>query len=324
MIEDVLAAVQDLFGGDVVTMVTMAVIFFGSALFVLFTHFRNSREAVARRVSGEAQKAPGGPAPSEVPAVAVKKAVGSFVDKLGKSAGQTEGDTSRVLRSRLIQAGFYDREAVVWFFGLRLAGLAAGAALTFGGGLLLAPQSTVVALSLCALLGGMLGFVAPSFALDKRIKRFQLEHSSGFPDFMDLMVVCAQAGLSMEASINRIAAELSIAYPSLARNLDITAREIRSGKSLASAIESLSKRLGIQEAASFSTLLQQSEELGSSLTQSLRTYSDDMRNKRLMKAEEKAYALPAKLVVPLTLFVFPVLLVVLMLPVVVSVSGVNV
>ena len=73
----------------------------------------------------------------------------------------------------------------------------------------------------------------------------------------------------------------------------------------------------------FATLLQQSEELGSSITQSLRAYSDDMRNKRLMKAEEKAYALPAKLVIPLTLFIFPVLLIVLILPVAISVSGMN-
>ena len=94
-------------------------------------------------------------------------------------------------------------------------------------------------------------------------------------------------------------------------------------KPVSRAIESLAHRLGIEEAVTFATLLQQSEELGSSITQSLRAYSDDMRNKRLMKAEEKAYALPAKLVIPLTLFIFPVLLIVLILPVAISVSGMN-
>ena len=97
-------------------------------------------------------------------------------------------------------------------------------------------------------------------------------------------------------------------------------REMRGGRPMSMAIETMSRRLGIPEARSFATLLHQTEELGSSLTQSLRAYSDDMRNKRMMQAEEKAYALPAKLVVPLTLFVFPVLMVVLMLPVVISVS----
>ena len=127
----------------------------------------------------------------------------------------------------------------------------------------------------------------------------------------------------MEAGIVKIAGELESAYPALARNLQFTTIEMRSGKTLSSAIDALGRRLGIEEARSFATLLAQSEELGSSLSQSLRAYSDDMRNKRLMKAEEKAFSLPAKLVVPLTLFVFPTLLVVLLLPVVVSVSKIN-
>jgi tight adherence protein C len=127
----------------------------------------------------------------------------------------------------------------------------------------------------------------------------------------------------MEAGLDRIAREIGVAFPSLARNLELATIELRSGKPLGKAIESLSARLGIEEAGSFATLLQQSEELGSSLTQSLRAYSDDMRNKRLVRAEEKAYQLPAKLVVPLTLFVFPVLLVVLLLPIVISVSSIK-
>jgi tight adherence protein C len=135
------------------------------------------------------------------------------------------------------------------------------------------------------------------------------------------MVVCAQAGLSMEAGLQRICFELKAGYPSLSRNLEWAVREIRSGKPLSRAIESFALRLGLDEAISFATLLQQSEELGSSLTQSLRAYSDDMRHKRMMKAEEKAYALPAKMVVPLTLFVFPTLFVVIMLPVVISVMA---
>jgi tight adherence protein C len=159
-------------------------------------------------------------------------------------------------------------------------------------------------------------------ALNRRIEKSAMEHRGGFPDFMDLMVVCVEAGLSMEAGLQRIATELRESYPSLAMHLEITTVELRSGKTLSASVESFAKRLGIEEATSFATLLTQSEELGSSLSQSLRVYSDDMRNKRLMKAEEKAHALPAKLVVPLTLFVFPTLLVVLLLPVVITVSGI--
>ena len=136
----------------------------------------------------------------------------------------------------------------------------------------------------------------------------------GFPDFMDLMVVSAEAGLSMEAAIDRIARELVEGYPSLAENLYMVSLEIRAGKSFTEALERMGERLGIEEASMLAALLQQSAELGTSLSQSLRVYSDEMRNKRMSRAEEKAYALPAKLVVPLTLFVFPVLIVTLMYP----------
>jgi tight adherence protein C len=138
---------------------------------------------------------------------------------------------------------------------------------------------------------------------------------------MDLMVVCSEAGLSMEAAIDRIARELVEGYPSLAENLYMASLEMRAGKPFPEALERMGERLNIQEAGMLATLLQQSAELGTSLSQSLRVYSEEMRNKRMSRAEEKAYALPAKLVVPLTLFVFPVLIVTLMLPVVIRVSG---
>lgn len=241
---------------------------------------------------------------------------------LGSRVSDPEGSDAKVLRSKLIRAGFYQPQAVVIFFSARLLG-AAALAFSAAGGLYLWTSVTEQILGFATVAAAGLGYLAPSIALSRIIQRNQDEHRVGFPDVMDLMVVCSQAGLSMEAGIQRIAGEIAPSYPSLARNLDWATREIRSGKPLSRAIESLALRLGIEEALSFSTLLQQSEELGSSLTQSLRAYSDDMRNKRLMKAEEKAYALPAKLVVPLTLFVFPVLLVVIILPVVISVMAVK-
>jgi tight adherence protein C len=108
---------------------------------------------------------------------------------------------------------------------------------------------------------------------------------------------------------------LSRSYPSLARNLGFMTMEIRAGKATKDALDTLGRRLGIDEARSFATLIRQSEELGSSLAQSLRVYADEMRAKRLTRAEEKAHALPVKLVIPLGLFVFPVVLGVTMLPV---------
>jgi tight adherence protein C len=143
----------------------------------------------------------------------------------------------------------------------------------------------------------------------------QLEYRAGFPDFMDLLVVCADAGLAMEGALERVGRELGASYPALSANIHMTNLEIRAGRTLTEALEHFGDRLGLEEVRSFATLIQQSSELGSSITDALRVYSDDMRHKRLSIAEEKAYALPAKLSLPLMLCVFPTLFVVILLPV---------
>jgi tight adherence protein C len=168
---------------------------------------------------------------------------------------------------------------------------------------------------LCAWIAGLLGYFAPNFYINRRITARQNEHRAGFPDFMDLLVVCADAGLSMEAALDRVGRELGDSYPSLSANAYMTTLEMRAGRTLSEALEHFGDRLGLEEARSFATLLQQSEELGSSLTEALRVYSDDMRHKRMSRAEEKAYSLPAKLSVPLMVCIFPVILIVIMLPV---------
>jgi len=202
-------------------------------------------------------------------------------------AGESKAE-AKVLRRRMIQAGIYEPRAVAYFFLGRTAGMA--------------------------------GYVAPSMYIDRRIKARKAEHQSGFPDFMDLLVVCADAGLSMEAALDRVGRELGDSYPSLTANIHMTNLEIRAGRTMSEALEHLGDRLGVEEARSFATLIQQSEELGSSITEALRVYSDDMRHKRLSRAEEKAYSLPAKLAVPMMLCIFPVLFVVILLPVIVRLA----
>jgi tight adherence protein C len=169
-------------------------------------------------------------------------------------------------------------------------------------------------------LGGLGGYVLPSLILDKRINRKREEYRAGFPDFMDLLVVCADAGLAMEGALERVGRELSQSYPSLAANIHMTNLEIRAGRPLSDALEHFGDRVGLDEVRSFATLIQQSDELGSSITEALRVYSDDMRHKRLSAAEEKAYALPAKLSLPLMVCIFPVLFVVILLPVIVRIK----
>ena len=228
-------------------------------------------------------------------------------------SGSDEGD-KRQLRQRLMQAGFLDPRAVAFFFIGRLAAAFVFAGLAF----MLAPM--VISGPdgsgwMCAWIGGLLGYFGPSIYVNRRIAANQNEHRTGFPDFMDLLVVCADAGLSMEAALDRVGRELGDSYPSLSANIYMATLEMRAGRTLSETLEHFGDRLGLEEARSFATLLQQSEELGSSLTEALRVYSDDMRHKRMSRAEEKAYSLPAKLSVPLMICIFPVIIIVIMLPV---------
>ncbi len=123
-----------------------------------------------------------------------------------------------------------------------------------------------------------------------------------------------EAGLSLDAAVTRITDELVRRYPRLAEHLKLLTLELRAGRSRREVWSRLAERLGIDEARSFATMLRQSEEMGTSLGDTLKVFSDEMRSKRMLRAEEKALALPAKLVVPLILFIFPCLLGVLMLP----------
>ena len=297
----------------------MAVVAGGVTLFLLFSVLRG-RNSVRRRAAAEDTPTDGVKTSRSGSASARKSLnhLASYVERTFATGSEKE---SRVLRRDLVQAGFYEARAVQIYFASRL-----GMAIVLGlAGLLIlpmlftdmAPSATWV----WAAMLGLVGYLSPSFYLKRRIKKRTTQHRTGFPDFMDLMVVCAEAGLSMEAAVDRIAREMVEGHPSLAENLYMTSLEIRAGKSLAEALERMGERLGLDEASMLGTLLAQSAELGTSLSQSLRVYSDEMRNKRMTRAEEKAYALPAKLVVPLTLFVFPVLIVTLMLPAIIRVMG---
>lgn len=212
-------------------------------------------------------------------------------------------------------AGYYGNRALVLFQASRIgSALVCGimTAILFGR---LYPNRPIVYTVLAAVGLTFIGYMLPRTFVSMRRDRLFEEHRQGFPDFLDLLVICVEAGISVDAAMERISRDLVRDYPSLARNLSFMSLEIRAGKSTREALDNLGMRLGIPEAKSFATLIRQSEELGTSLVQSLRVYSEEMRQKRLAKAEEKASALPAKLVLPLGFFIFPVVLGVTLLPV---------
>jgi tight adherence protein C len=243
-----------------------------------------------------------------------RRAVSQLIDYTTKHYAGGDGAGMKVLRGRLVQAGIYDPRAVAFFF---IARAVLAVALT-GALFVVLPALGFRSGSffwLMLVVGGIAGYIGPSVYLDKRITVRKAEHRAGFPDFMDLLVVCADSGLSMEASLERVGRELGDGYPSLATNIHMTNLEIRAGRALKDALERFADRLALEEARAFATLINQSIDLGSSITDAMRVYSDDMRHKRLSRAEEKAYSLPAKLAMPMMICIFPVIFVVILLPV---------
>jgi tight adherence protein C len=271
------------------------------------------RGAVKRRAAGIVLDSSDEPGAHTLTQSGVKAAQ-RLIDYTTRHYATLDDRNMKHLRSRLVQAGIFDSRAVGFFFLARaVMAVALGATVV----ILMPIFAPNAQGSFWPLLGGagLLGYLAPSFAVDCMIKVKRQEYRAGFPDFMDLLVVCADAGLAMEGALERVGRELAASYPSLAANIHMTNLEIRAGRTLTEALEHFGDRLGLEEVRSFATLIQQSSELGSSITDALRVYSDDMRHKRLSIAEEKAYALPAKLTMPLMLCVFPTLFVVILLPV---------
>jgi len=161
-----------------------------------------------------------------------------------------------------------------------------------------------------ALLGAGFGFVLPMLIVNRRVSSRQLAVQESFPDALDMLLVCVEAGLGLSAAIERVSNELDKAHPVLSEHFKLFGLEMRAGANREDALRNFGDRVGIADVQSFVTLLVQSQELGTSLAESLRVHAYEMRQKRMLRAEEKANKLPAKLVLPLGFFVFPCMLMV--------------
>lgn len=238
--------------------------------------------------------------------------------RLGQQAAVRDPSKVSDLRMRLMRAGFFNREAPIYYLGARAVALSVATlgvmvVLPFamkGGG------SSAIAVAAVFAMAALMG---PDQVLKARQKSREQEYSDGFPDLLDLLVASVEAGLSLDAAVARVSDELVRRYPRLTVHLRILTLELRAGKSRKDSWLAFADRLGIEDARALATMLRQAEEMGTSLGETLTVFSTDMRAKRMLRAEEKALALPVKLTVPLILFIFPCLIGVLILPAVVRV-----
>jgi tight adherence protein C len=162
--------------------------------------------------------------------------------------------------------------------------------------------------------GAVLGLYLPSLFIRAKADRRQQEIINGFPDALDLMLVCVEAGLGLEAAFSRVGSEITTSHPLLAEQFGAVVLELRAGRSREDAMRRMADRAGVDEIRAFATLLIQSTKLGTSLAQTLRVYASEMRERRRMRAEEKAHRLPVLISIPLVACMLPVMIGVLMLP----------
>jgi tight adherence protein C len=158
------------------------------------------------------------------------------------------------------------------------------------------------------------GLYLPALFISAKADRRQREIINGFPDALDLMLVCVEAGLAMDAAFARVGMEMTTSHPRLAEQFGAVVLELRAGRSHEDALRRMADRSGADEIRAFATLLIQSSKLGSSIAQTLRVYASEMRERRRLRAEEKAHRLPVLLSVPLVGCMLPVMIGVLMLP----------
>ncbi len=307
-----------LLSGDQATL-TLGVIFVTVMLAVLGAGALFTRSPLQRRWSGQAApsttKRRGEVGTPKLRANVERESVwDDIVKPLEKYFMDQKENSQSNLRMRLMQAGFTGTNVVRNYFLIRTV-MAIGVPAAF---LFLVPiigvDMSVRKIMLFTVGCGLVGLYVPGLIISSRVDKRQQAIAEAFPDALDMLVVCVEAGLGLDAAFTRVGTHIAPAHPILASELGMVALELRAGKSRSDALRNLSKRVGLREVNSFVTLLLQSDALGASIGQTLRIHSEEMRAHRMLRAEEMAHKLPVKLTIPLVLCILPVMFAAVMLP----------
>jgi tight adherence protein C len=217
---------------------------------------------------------------------------------------------------KLRQAGYQSKDSVRFFhfaqFALGILGLILGLVYVtvLGGGEGMDTQK----MAMYVIGPGGAGYMLPKYWVTRRVEARKEAITQAFPDALDMMLVCVEAGQSLDQSIVRVARELRASYPALAEEFEVVAYEMKAGKEKSSVLRDMGTRCGVQDVSSFVTVLIQSASFGTSIAEALRVYASEMRDKRVMRAEEAANKLPTKMTLATMGLTVPPLLIILVGP----------
>lgn len=258
-------------------------------------------------------------APAKAEAAMALRRGDERADKLEKYAHFLEPKSREELSAsklKMLRAGYRSKNAVRVFhfaqfaLGLGTLGLGVIYTLLVNASQTLDMQSVITS----TLLPAAAGYYLPQYWVTRRLQNRQLEITQGFPDALDMMLVCVEAGQSLDQAIIRVSKEGRASYPALAEEFEIVAHEVKAGKERVQVLRDMAERVGLPDITSFVTTMIQSATFGTSIAEALRVYSAEMRDKRVMRAEEKANTLPTKLTLGTMMFTVPPLLLMLIGP----------
>jgi tight adherence protein C len=236
------------------------------------------------------------------------------LERLGQMNKPKDQAVTSRLRASLATAGYRNPRAIIIFLGTRifLAVLLGLAFLVFGSEMMDGKEPMYFPIALIGVM--VMGFYGPQLWLSNTINKRKERLVNGFPDALDLMVVCVEAGLGLDQAISRVGHEVKQGHPDLGEEFILLNLELRAGLSREQGLRNLVNRTNLDDIRSLVALLIQTDRFGTSIGQALRVHSDSMRLKRRLKAEERGAQLPVKLMIPLILFIFPALMVVIIGP----------
>jgi tight adherence protein C len=257
---------------------------------------------VLRRIAGKDDDAPA------IAPLIPDKTPSKFLQKMAKLFPES-ADTSEI-RSKLLQAGIESRSAPLVYFLFRMLSL-----LVFPiAALFLAPQTMPVLYFLLVSLGVFTGVIVPMAILDRMVRVRQHTITRSVPDALDLLVVCVEAGISLDAAILRVSRELRYLHPELSDEMAVVSRQTNAGVTRENALRGLWERTGVMELRTITSSMVQSEKLGTSVATVLRVSAETLRRKRRQAAEKRAKQAPVKMIFPLLLFILPALFIVVLGP----------
>jgi tight adherence protein C len=220
------------------------------------------------------------------------------------------------LQKQLLQAGYRSQDAAMAFRAIQVTLVVALPSIVATAGLILALP--INRLMVFGLLSAAIGFYLPRFVLRSKIANRQQRITWALADALDLMVIAVEAGLGLNAALNRIGEELKMTYPDMHYELELLNLEIRVGRSREEALRNLAERTGVDDIRSFVALLIQADRYGSSIGKAIRVFADSLRTKRRQRAEQASQKATLKLIIPLTGLLFPVIILVILAPAVLN------